>query len=170
MHFRSLVPLQGKKLNAWTRITRSSNSHKSKHTHGTRCKSFYICYNVVKKLVTIGLLIGHSIFQVFHKRMPPEAVDLVSRLLQYSPNLRCTAVSKWHWTNVPIPAFSLLTLWLAKIFLKLLPRLRHLFTHSLMSSEILIPVFQMDAFCHPFSTSSRMVCFILVSPFWYIGL
>lgn len=25
--------------------------------------------------------------------MPPEAVDLVSRLLQYSPNLRCTAVS-----------------------------------------------------------------------------
>lgn len=31
--------------------------------------------------------------QIFHKRMPPEAVDLVSRLLQYSPNLRCTAVS-----------------------------------------------------------------------------
>jgi hypothetical protein len=34
---------------------------------------------------------GHV--QVFHKRMPPEAVDLVSRLLQYSPNLRCNAVS-----------------------------------------------------------------------------
>jgi len=32
-------------------------------------------------------------FQIFHKRMPPEAVDLVSRLLQYSPNMRCTAVS-----------------------------------------------------------------------------
>lgn len=32
--------------------------------------------------------------QIFHKRMPPEAVDLVSRLLQYSPNLRCNAVSK----------------------------------------------------------------------------
>lgn len=32
--------------------------------------------------------------QMFHKRMPPEAVDLVSRLLQYSPNLRFTAVSK----------------------------------------------------------------------------
>ncbi|KAI4354989.1 hypothetical protein L6164_003808 [Bauhinia variegata] len=30
--------------------------------------------------------------KVFHKRMPPEAVDLVSRLLQYSPNLRCTAL------------------------------------------------------------------------------
>lgn len=34
-----------------------------------------------------------SCLQIFHKRMPPEAVDLVSRLLQYSPNLRCTAVS-----------------------------------------------------------------------------
>jgi hypothetical protein len=33
-------------------------------------------------------------FQIFHKRMPPEAVDLVSRLLQYSPSLRCTAVRK----------------------------------------------------------------------------
>lgn len=32
-------------------------------------------------------------YQIFHKRMPPEAVDLVSRLLQYSPNLRSTAVS-----------------------------------------------------------------------------
>ncbi|KAI4378081.1 hypothetical protein MLD38_015616 [Melastoma candidum] len=29
--------------------------------------------------------------QIFHKRMPPEAVDLVSRLLQYSPHLRCSA-------------------------------------------------------------------------------
>lgn len=39
--------------------------------------------------------------QIFHKRMPPEAIDLASRLLQYSPSLRCTAVS---------PLFSLLTL------------------------------------------------------------
>lgn len=31
--------------------------------------------------------------QVFNKRMPPEAIDLASRLLQYSPSLRCTAVS-----------------------------------------------------------------------------
>ncbi|KAM7275709.1 hypothetical protein ACFE04_017575 [Oxalis oulophora] len=29
---------------------------------------------------------------IFHKKMPHEAVDLVSRLLQYSPNLRCTAL------------------------------------------------------------------------------
>ncbi|CAN0904260.1 Shaggy-related protein kinase epsilon [Linum grandiflorum] len=35
---------------------------------------------------------AHPWHKIFHKRMPPEAVDLVSRLLQYSPNLRCTAV------------------------------------------------------------------------------
>ncbi|KAL2519356.1 Shaggy-related protein kinase gamma [Abeliophyllum distichum] len=33
-----------------------------------------------------------EIIKIFHKRMPPEAVDLVSRLLQYSPNLRCSAL------------------------------------------------------------------------------
>ncbi|XP_057496948.1 shaggy-related protein kinase epsilon-like [Actinidia eriantha] len=30
--------------------------------------------------------------KVFYQRMPPEAMDLVSRMLQYSPNLRCTAL------------------------------------------------------------------------------
>ncbi|KAG5073077.1 hypothetical protein JHK86_008288 [Glycine max] len=35
---------------------------------------------------------AHPWHKIFHKRMPPEAVDLVSRLLQYSPNLRCTAL------------------------------------------------------------------------------
>ncbi|KAI4331104.1 hypothetical protein MLD38_029327 [Melastoma candidum] len=35
---------------------------------------------------------AHPWHKVFHKRMPPEAIDLVSRLLQYSPNLRCTAL------------------------------------------------------------------------------
>ncbi|PIN21998.1 Glycogen synthase kinase-3 [Handroanthus impetiginosus] len=34
---------------------------------------------------------AHPWHKVFHKRMPPEAVDLVSRLLQYSPTLRFTA-------------------------------------------------------------------------------
>ncbi|XP_038905662.1 glycogen synthase kinase-3 homolog MsK-3 isoform X1 [Benincasa hispida] len=37
---------------------------------------------------------AHPWHKIFHKRMPPEAVDLVSRLLQYSPNLRSTAVSR----------------------------------------------------------------------------
>ncbi|CAH2059970.1 unnamed protein product [Thlaspi arvense] len=36
---------------------------------------------------------AHPWHKVFHKRMPPEAIDLASRLLQYSPSLRCTAVS-----------------------------------------------------------------------------
>ncbi|XP_027365648.1 glycogen synthase kinase-3 homolog MsK-3-like isoform X1 [Abrus precatorius] len=35
---------------------------------------------------------AHPWHKIFHKRLPPEAVDLVSRLLQYSPNLRCSAV------------------------------------------------------------------------------
>ena len=39
-------------------------------------------------------LVQRSMVQVFHKRMPPEAIDLASRLLQYSPSLRCTAVSR----------------------------------------------------------------------------
>ncbi|OIV98742.1 hypothetical protein TanjilG_24913 [Lupinus angustifolius] len=35
---------------------------------------------------------AHPWHKVFHKKMPREAVDLVSRMLQYSPNLRCTAL------------------------------------------------------------------------------
>mmetsp|Transcript_30291 Transcript_30291/g.98501 ORF Transcript_30291/g.98501 Transcript_30291/m.98501 type:complete len:419 (+) Transcript_30291:153-1409(+) len=35
---------------------------------------------------------AHPWTKVFHKRMPADAIDLVSRLLQYSPHLRCTAL------------------------------------------------------------------------------
>ncbi|XP_072964764.1 shaggy-related protein kinase eta-like [Typha angustifolia] len=35
---------------------------------------------------------AHPWHKIFHKRMPPEAIDLASRLLQYSPSLRCTAL------------------------------------------------------------------------------
>ncbi|KAJ0976439.1 hypothetical protein J5N97_018404 [Dioscorea zingiberensis] len=35
---------------------------------------------------------AHPWHKIFPKRTPPEAVDLVSRLLQYSPNLRSTAL------------------------------------------------------------------------------
>ncbi|KAL3640114.1 Shaggy-related protein kinase epsilon [Castilleja foliolosa] len=35
---------------------------------------------------------AHPWHKIFHKRTPPEAVDLVSRLLQYSPNLRYSAL------------------------------------------------------------------------------
>ncbi|XP_061353219.1 shaggy-related protein kinase eta-like isoform X2 [Gastrolobium bilobum] len=35
---------------------------------------------------------GHPWHKVFRKRMPPEAIDLAQRLLQYSPSLRCSAL------------------------------------------------------------------------------
>lgn len=35
---------------------------------------------------------AHPWHKVFKKRMPTEAIDLVSRLLQYAPKLRCTAL------------------------------------------------------------------------------
>ncbi|XP_057435540.1 shaggy-related protein kinase theta-like [Lotus japonicus] len=35
---------------------------------------------------------AHPWHKVFHKKVPLEAVDLVSRMLQYSPNLRCSAL------------------------------------------------------------------------------
>ncbi|RDX65528.1 Shaggy-related protein kinase eta, partial [Mucuna pruriens] len=35
---------------------------------------------------------AHPWHKIFHKKMPPEAIDLASRLLQYSPILRCTAL------------------------------------------------------------------------------
>ncbi|XP_072971478.1 shaggy-related protein kinase eta-like isoform X2 [Typha angustifolia] len=35
---------------------------------------------------------AHPWHKIFHKQMPPEAIDLTSRLLQYSPSLRCTAL------------------------------------------------------------------------------
>ncbi|XP_074592625.1 LOW QUALITY PROTEIN: uncharacterized protein LOC141848492 [Curcuma longa] len=35
---------------------------------------------------------AHPWHKVFHKQIPPEAIDLASRLLQYSPKLRCTAL------------------------------------------------------------------------------
>ncbi|KAK7267143.1 hypothetical protein RIF29_19807 [Crotalaria pallida] len=35
---------------------------------------------------------AHPWYKIFHKRMPPEAIDLASRLLQYSPSLRCSAL------------------------------------------------------------------------------
>ncbi|GFZ07258.1 shaggy-related kinase 11 [Actinidia rufa] len=44
---------------------------------------------------------AHPWHKIFHKRMPPEAVDLVSRLLQYSPNLRCSAGS-YSWKRFGI--------------------------------------------------------------------
>lgn len=35
---------------------------------------------------------AHPWHKIFQRKIPPEAVDLASRLLQYSPTLRCTAL------------------------------------------------------------------------------
>ena len=85
-----------RKSSVWIQTILSLNSHKSRLTPGTRWAldfytdhfnnwCFWVLYRIYLKMF--------SCLQIFHKRMPPEAVDLVSRLLQYSPNLRCTAVS-----------------------------------------------------------------------------
>jgi hypothetical protein len=94
----------GKKSNVWILITQSSSSLKSKLIPGTRQVHSWHCLKTSweydffhsrpssfsRTLQSDSLLCSTP--QVFHKRMPPEAVDLVSRLLQYSPNLRCSAV------------------------------------------------------------------------------
>ncbi|KAF8408250.1 hypothetical protein HHK36_007398 [Tetracentron sinense] len=50
-------------------------------------------YTTAIDIWSVGCVLAELLLgQIFHKRMPPEAVDLVSRLLQYSPNLRCTAL------------------------------------------------------------------------------
>lgn len=112
---RSWALRLGRRLNAWTPTTRSSNSHKLKPIHGTR----YFCINIIM-FSPRGFQMFISVFspQIFHKRMPPEAVDLVSRLLQYSPNLRCAAVSIYFcedvWIHIflPFPLCYIYNLWL----------------------------------------------------------
>ncbi|KAG6420579.1 hypothetical protein SASPL_117113 [Salvia splendens] len=60
------------------------------------CCSMFSCEDHDSTLHTFHMLYVDLTYpwrlQVFHKRMPPEAIDLTSRLLQYSPNLRCTAL------------------------------------------------------------------------------
>lgn len=94
--YRYLAPQLAKKSNAWTRIIQNSNSHKSRLTLGTKWVSRFLAEAFSFTLMTLHAIFipSHLLWvQIFHKRMPPEAVDLVSRLLQYSPSLRCTAVS-----------------------------------------------------------------------------
>lgn len=44
------------------------------------------------KFLLVTLYLKSLGFQIFRREVTPEAMDLASRLLQYSPNLRCTAV------------------------------------------------------------------------------
>lgn len=64
--------------------------------------------------------------------MPPEAVDLVSRLLQYSPNLRCTAVSIWDFLSLFV-----------------------LLCKQALYFSIIMYLMQLDALTHPFFDELR---------------
>ncbi|XP_068635880.1 shaggy-related protein kinase epsilon-like [Aristolochia californica] len=59
---------------------------------GTPTREEIKCMNPNHTQFKFSQIKAHPWHKVFNKRMPPEAVDLVSRLLQYSPNLRCTAL------------------------------------------------------------------------------
>ncbi|XP_042512885.1 shaggy-related protein kinase epsilon-like isoform X2 [Macadamia integrifolia] len=59
---------------------------------GTPTREEIKCMNPNYREFKFPQIKAHPWHKVFHKRMPPEAVDLVSRLLQYSPKLRCTAL------------------------------------------------------------------------------
>ncbi|RWW21393.1 hypothetical protein GW17_00014459, partial [Ensete ventricosum] len=102
------------------------------------------------RIVTYLVVIGESRFspvysfnqilyscQIFHKRTPPEAVDLVSRLLQYSPNLRSTAVS-WHSVNYCSQGFRNLGC-LSKLLFMQLEALIHPFFDELRDPSTRLP-------------------------------
>ncbi|CAH8353327.1 unnamed protein product [Eruca vesicaria subsp. sativa] len=59
---------------------------------GTPTREEIKCMNPNYKEFKFPQIKAHPWHKTFHKRMPPEAVDLVSRLLQYCPNLRFTAL------------------------------------------------------------------------------
>lgn len=59
---------------------------------GTPTREELKCMNPQNTDFKLPQVKAHPWHKVFQKRLPPEAVDLVSRLLQYSPNLRCTAL------------------------------------------------------------------------------
>lgn len=99
-----------RKSSAWTQTIQNSNFPRLKHTHGIRSLAFsskFIVISVDLFLFLLVLLWGWNShwscnLQIFHMRMPAEAIDLVSRLLQYSPNLRCTAVRIFTYLNVTL--------------------------------------------------------------------
>ncbi|KAA3472587.1 shaggy-related protein kinase eta [Gossypium australe] len=61
------------------------------HVLGTPTREEIKCMNPNYTEFKFPQIKAHPWHKIFHRRMPPEAVDLVSRLLQYSPNLRCSA-------------------------------------------------------------------------------
>ncbi|KAJ8422565.1 hypothetical protein Cgig2_026769 [Carnegiea gigantea] len=98
------------------------------------------------------------LMQVFHKRMPPEAIDLASRLLQYSPSLRCTSVSSDYPPYSVRESHALLEELLVH-HIVILPS----FTEKLMcrsadfslSLSFFPLLFQLEALAHPFFDELR---------------
>ncbi|NP_001312816.1 shaggy-related protein kinase epsilon-like [Nicotiana tabacum] len=59
---------------------------------GTPTREEIRCMNPNYKEFKFPQMKAHPWHKIFNRRIPPEAVDLASRLLQYSPTLRCTAL------------------------------------------------------------------------------
>ncbi|KAG9147679.1 hypothetical protein Leryth_014851 [Lithospermum erythrorhizon] len=59
---------------------------------GTPTREEIRCMNPNYKEFKFPQIKAHPWHKVFNKRLPAEAIDLASRLLQYSPTLRCTAL------------------------------------------------------------------------------
>ncbi|KAG6531389.1 hypothetical protein ZIOFF_005195 [Zingiber officinale] len=57
---------------------------------GTPTREEIKCMNPTCTEFRFPQIKAHPWHKIFHKRMPPEAVDLVYRLFQYPSNLRCT--------------------------------------------------------------------------------
>ncbi|KAM3344587.1 shaggy-related protein kinase epsilon isoform X1 [Capsicum galapagoense] len=59
---------------------------------GTPTREEIRCMNPSYKEFKFPQIKAHPWHKIFHRRIPPEAVDLASRFLQYSPTLRCTSL------------------------------------------------------------------------------
>ncbi|XP_015633109.1 shaggy-related protein kinase kappa isoform X3 [Oryza sativa Japonica Group] len=82
----SLCSLGKVELISWSRLSSALQ------VLGTPTREEIKCMNPNYTEFKFPQIKAHPWHKVFQKRLPPEAVDLVSRFLQYSPNLRCTAM------------------------------------------------------------------------------
>jgi len=99
--------------------------------------------------------------------MPPEAIDLASRLLQYSPSLRCTAVGISKPSTLNCYSGSLWLLWTIHCSMKewnvvfqltclfAVWSSRHVRIRFSMNSVSQMLVFQMADLYHRCSTSNK---------------
>lgn len=105
-------------------------------------------------------ILSNLSFQVFQKRLPPEAVDLVCRFFQYSPNLRCTAVST-SFFSAQLNAILKLQLINLLSFYVCYYSWKPVFTPSLMNWGIPTPDFQMVAHFLHYLILNLKVLFLL---------